>query len=316
MGNLVIVAIPREDDYTWKISSEKVPHLTLLFLGDAAGKPINKIAEFLEHATKTMDLGPFMLDVERRGTLGDQDADVVFFHKKHGPFKRLSAFRSALLKHNPIRDAYDSAEQFDEWTPHLTLGYPEIPARPDNRDFPGIRWVEFDRIALWYEDFTGPEYRLEYNDDLAEVSMSSMADAGREFIAHYGVKGMKWGVRKDTPRPVTTQSVVNKGLRSKTKIKAKGGQAQPATQDAVKAAAQRPQVKKSGVSALSNTELRELQTRLQLEQQVKALDAQANASGKKLVKSVLKDTGERQVRRVASAQAAKRVAKTGLAVAV
>ena len=34
MSNLVIVAIPDENDRVWKVSSEQVPHLTLLFLGD------------------------------------------------------------------------------------------------------------------------------------------------------------------------------------------------------------------------------------------------------------------------------------------
>ena len=34
MSNLVIVAIPDENDRVWKVSSEKIPHMTLLFLGD------------------------------------------------------------------------------------------------------------------------------------------------------------------------------------------------------------------------------------------------------------------------------------------
>ena len=32
-SNLVIVAIPDENDRVWKISSEKVPHLTVLVPG-------------------------------------------------------------------------------------------------------------------------------------------------------------------------------------------------------------------------------------------------------------------------------------------
>lgn len=35
MANWAIVAIPEERDPVWKYSSEKVPHMTLLFLGEA-----------------------------------------------------------------------------------------------------------------------------------------------------------------------------------------------------------------------------------------------------------------------------------------
>lgn len=296
MGNLAIVAIPREDDYVRKISSEKVPHCTILFLGPAEGRPVLKIAEFLQHAVNIMELGPFGLEVDSRDVLGMDEADVLLF-KKSWSCKRVEQFRSQLLKHNPIRDAYDSVNQYDEWTPHLTLGYPKTPAKEDKRDYPGIHWVEFDRIALWYGDYQGPEFKLEYNynDDLMEVAMSAEADHGRAFLEHYGIKGMKWGVRKSrSATDVTTTSVVNAGLRSKTKVKAKGGHAQEATPDAVKAAVQKQKLRKSGAAALSNNELRELATRLQLEEQVKTLAA---PKGKKFVTKQLSTAGTQQVQR-------------------
>jgi 2'-5' RNA ligase len=196
MANLVIVAIPSEDDYVWKISSEKVPHMTLLFLGDAVSNP-NKIQEFLEHAVGILEFGPFMLNVDYRDTLGPDEADVLFF-RKDWSLNRVSDFRGQLLKNNAIRTAWETSPQYDDypdgWTPHITLGYPASPAKKDDRDYPGIRWIEFDRVALWYGDYEGPEYRLEYNYDLAEVGMS--VERGQDFVAHYGVKGMKWGVRR------------------------------------------------------------------------------------------------------------------------
>lgn len=314
---LAIVAIPAEDDYVHKISSEKVAHLTLCYLGEPEGKPVQRIAAFLGHAVNIMEIGPFGLDVDYRGTLGPDNADVLFF-KKAWSGKRVEEFRGQLLKNNDIRDAYDSVPQYSEWTPHLTLGYPETPAKEDNRDYPGIHWVQFDRIALWTGDSVGPEWRLQYNydNDLAEVAMSSHAERGREFLEHFGVKGMKWGVRRNRPMAaVTTESRVNAGVRGKTKVKAKGGVAHPASPDAVKAASLKQKHKKSGAAALSNNELRELATRLQLEQQVKVLNAQSKSSGKKFVKETLADTGKQQSRRVFNAQVGKRVAKAGLAAA-
>ena len=120
-------------------------------------------------------------------------------------------------------------------------------------------------------------------------------EAGREFIAHYGVKGMRWGVRKQTA--VSAQSVVDAGLRRKTKVKTKGGQAHPATDDAIKAAVQKQKLKKSGAAALSNKELSELRDRLQLEQQVKSLAA---PTGQKFVTGQLKTQGQQTIQREAS----------------
>lgn len=68
-----------------------------------------------------------------------------------------------------------------------------------------------------------------------------------EFIAHYGVKGMKWGVRK--PR--------NEAARAAQYGPSKDSKT---AQRALKKATT------SGVKALSNNELKDLNNRLQLEQ--------------------------------------------------
>lgn len=123
------------------------------------------------------------------------------------------------------------------------------------------------------------------------------AEAGRDFIEHYGVKGMRWGVRKERSSPVTTESTINRGLGRKTKVKAKGGKGQSATPDAVKAAQTKQILKKSGPAALSNQQLRELNTRLQLEQQAQQL---AGSPAKKFISKQLKTQGEQTVQREAS----------------
>lgn len=116
-------------------------------------------------------------------------------------------------------------------------------------------------------------------------------------LEHYGVKGMRWGQRNASPTPVTTVQKINAGPRAKTKVKAKGGQASEASPDAVKAAAQKQKLKKSGTAALSNQELRELRDRLQLEEQTKQL---AQPKAKRAVKKVLKVQGQQQVGNLAS----------------
>lgn len=178
MPNLVIVALPSEDDYVNKISSEKVAHMTLLFLGEVNKvSNLNKILDFVEFSSNLM-LNRFYMEVDRRGVLGPDSADVLFFRKsKWTDFYSVDSFRSALLKDNNIRTAYDSVEQFDEWIPHLTLGYPTDPAKPDNRDYPGIYFVNFDRIAVWTEDFTGIEFPLNSHDD-----QEAMSDIGQSIV--------------------------------------------------------------------------------------------------------------------------------------
>jgi 2'-5' RNA ligase len=160
MGNLVIVAIPDESDRVWKVSSEKVPHLTLLFLGDESNvSNLESIVQFVEHAANTT-LKRFYLPVDHRGELGADKADVLFFKKGRYDFKAVRDFRSLLLKDDNIKTAHDATAQFETpenvgspgqpWIPHLTLGYPTSPAKevPDNQDYPFYD-VSFNRIAVW-----------------------------------------------------------------------------------------------------------------------------------------------------------------------
>ena len=204
-SNLVIVAIPDENDRVWKISSEKVPHLTLLFLGDADKVAnLEQIVLFVEHAANTT-LRRFYLPVDHRGELGADQADVIFFKKGRFDYKVIRDFRASLLQDNNIKTAYDSATQFDgPWNPHLTLGYPAAPAEPDDEDY-RLYDVCFNKIAVWTGDFEGPEFLLkDYMDDFEAMEVApmdvAMSDIRQPNLEHYGTKGMKWGVRK---APVT-----------------------------------------------------------------------------------------------------------------
>lgn len=198
MDVTVIVALPAVDDRVQKISSEKVPHLTLLYLPRISdGDDLQHVMEFVQHAAE--DLNPVYLNVEYRDTLGDEDADVLFFDTNaHWGMREMAAFRNNLLLNDTIQRLHASIDQFPEWIPHLTLGYPGSPAkeRPEDADR-RIYDVRFDRIAVWTEAYEGPEFRLKDQDlSVSDMAMSSLAEQGAEFLTHYGVKGMRWGVKK------------------------------------------------------------------------------------------------------------------------
>jgi 2'-5' RNA ligase len=218
--NLVIVAIPDETDRVWKVSSEKVPHMTLLFLGDSTKvNNLDSIMQFVGYAAER-SLKRFSLPVDHRGELGADQADVLFFKKSRYDFQAVREFRSLLLKDDNIRTAYDGATQFETpesvgqpgqaWIPHLTLGYPAAPAKPMPDDWsPTFYDVQFNKIAVWTGNYEGPEFLLkDYWDDMDEtlmdaplsVAMSNIEHLGAEFLSHYGKKGMKWGVRNEETR--------------------------------------------------------------------------------------------------------------------
>lgn len=107
-------------------------------------------------------------------------------------------------------------------------------------------------------------------------------------IQHFGVKGMKWGVRKD-----------DKGGSSK--------KTKEVSSDAAEADAARVKAKKQGPQSLSNKEMQSLVNRMNLEQQYSKLAAQnpkAMMSGanfaKKLVADTAKDVLKNQTKWVAN----------------
>lgn len=262
--SLTIVAIPEADDITWKLSSEKVPHMTILFLGDQSKNPnVGRITEYLEHAAS--QINKFGLSVGRRGLLGEHDADVLFFDDLMTD--GLRRFRSHLLMNDDIAAAYNSAKQYSGWTPHLTMGYPETPAKPDKRDYTGIHWVNFNRIALWTGDYEGPTFPLKSYS--GEVSVSMGDQEVDDFLEHFGVLGMKWGVRRDKlPRNADGSEPVEVVQKKPgAKLKARGGRGHKPNDDAVLAVGAAQKAKKSGLHSLSNKELQALTQRMNLEQQ-------------------------------------------------
>jgi 2'-5' RNA ligase len=148
----VIVALPSADDPITAASSEEPSaHMTLLFLGESAaldGEALKAaIQQFIDHGEVT----PVTESVSGYGVLGKDEANVVLFDGGN-----LGAIRNGLLEQNDILAAHESVEQFPNWIPHVTLGYPETPALAE---FSGDT-VTFDRLALWMGGDNTTEFPL------------------------------------------------------------------------------------------------------------------------------------------------------------
>ena len=297
-----IVAIPSKDDYVWNISSEKVPHLTLLYLGETTPEQNQKIGEYLEHVAKVA-LRRFGLSVDKRGELGSDSADVLFFEKERWFMDEIETARGYMLKDNTISAAYNSVEQFPEWIPHLTLGYPDNPAKPDTRDYPGIHHISFDRIGLWTGDSVGYEFELDSSRDLESVAYGEIGAAATDAaLAHFGVKGMKWGVRRSVEQlrngPVReAQPVIAKTKAGSSKVSTSGGKGHPASDDVLKVAAAKQKLTASGMNALSNAELKAITDRMNMEQKFASAIASLPPKhpGRDMVKKMIKEQGKSEL---------------------
>jgi hypothetical protein len=92
------------------------------------------------------------------------------------------------------------------------------------------------------------------------------------FLEHFGVRGMKWGVRKKA-RSVDTS------VESTAKGRAK-------SDDAKTAASSLNRSKKQGVGSLSNQELKALNERMNLESSYKQLNAKQKNGARKFAEDI------------------------------
>jgi 2'-5' RNA ligase len=340
-SNLVIVAIPADDDDVWKVSSEKKPHLTILFLGDSMTNPnVSKIVDKVKELSKRVE--PFSLLVDHRGTLGPDEADVLFFTQDI-PWK-LFDFRSMLMSVQEISMAYNAIPQHQLWKPHLTLGYPETPAHSDEWDPMVPQYVSFDKIGVWYGDSEGSEFTLTESSMSRDEEMAMWAEGEVNTLTHYGVKGMKWGVRRSAQQRYAERqqgrAAVNRALGAKKSgqkreehverlrtgkanvrdharsgglFLEKGKKDKPVKEvssDAAKASIAATKAKKQGKQALSNEEMQALVARMNLEQQLTRLTPPSRTKkGAKFVGSLLVNAGKQQAQLVVNDQVNKQIKK-------
>src|SRR5690606_23895566 len=127
-------------------------------------------------------------------------------------------------------------------------------------------------------------------------------------LFHYGIKGMKWGVRRREGSDGTVGTGVREAKKAQREEKrtarkaAKKKEAEenwkkPTTEDARSASEKRSRVGKHGTDALSNKDLQSLVTRMNLEQQYSQLkesgkSESARKAGQRYVSDILKDAGK------------------------
>lgn len=134
-------------------------------------------------------------------------------------------------------------------------------------------------------------------------TISQGRDIAEQILEHHGVKGMKWGVRrKRTATPVSVE-VKQKG----SKLKAKGGQNQPASKDAINTKSIDQVIKKSGYQALSNQDLQAYNNRLNLEANARRLRTQNATAGQRFVKALLGTAGDVAMQEVSNKASTRQV---------
>lgn len=133
-------------------------------------------------------------------------------------------------------------------------------------------------------------------------------DSLEDVLAHYGVRGMKWGVRKKRAAPSGPADVIVRANPGK-KVKTAGGERHNSHQDAVAAAVSRQKARKSSVDSLSNAELKALVQRMQLEQQYSQLKVNRQNPAQKFLVGLLASVGKQQATSAANQYASQQVAK-------
>ncbi|AWN05441.1 hypothetical protein SEA_ANNIHILUS_6 [Streptomyces phage Annihilus] len=110
-----------------------------------------------------------------------------------------------------------------------------------------------------------------------------------DVLAHYGIKGMKWGVRRANPSG--------------------GGSEKPGPSgDHETAKAAKAKVKAGGLKSLSNEELKTYMERMDLEKRYKKANPGIKEETGKFIKDVLVQIGKEETKKYAAKQVAKALA--------
>lgn len=115
-----------------------------------------------------------------------------------------------------------------------------------------------------------------------------------DIIAHYGVLGMHWGVRKRENASSGPTDVTLKTRKPGKKLKTAGGQYHPATADATRHAVAKQTAKKSSTDSLSDKELKDLVNRMNMEQQYNRMRTDPGGVGARFAAKLIGSVGNQQ----------------------
>lgn len=101
-----------------------------------------------------------------------------------------------------------------------------------------------------------------------------MSSQSSSELAHYGIRGMRWGVRRNSDGTIEDTGKLKRGERSQDSAEVK-------------------ELRRHHVSTLSNAEIRKINERMQLEQSYRNLERSSSVigQGRREVSSILSDVG-------------------------
>lgn len=193
--SVAVVALPKTMDPI-RLVGDVDKHATLLFFGDVSTLPSDAkdvLVETLQNVSRICM--PFSEGIQDISRLGSDDPPALVAMLSNTALERI---RETLLVNPRVGELLSNADQYPNFTPHVTLAYPDYQGEAQLRTvMKGLYRVRFDRLALWWGEehieFSLDSFDAESGDfPMAQTAMSDIED----YLAHHGVKGMKWGVRR------------------------------------------------------------------------------------------------------------------------
>lgn len=122
-----------------------------------------------------------------------------------------------------------------------------------------------------------------------KILLSSTMILDDNYLVHHGVQGMKWGVRKQKP---SSGSSKKKKVKKSSKIVSKFKKQRSEKMKEKARIKKNTATTKKSVKAMTDTELKNVINRLEMEKRYRSLRAEEITPGRKFVGEVLRTSGK------------------------